>query len=215
MQGQGQCGHSQGPRAGADGRGAAGTCAAHGRPDADSGLGELPGDSGPPRGAGAELHPRAPTGVASLRDRSRTLWAPRGSQAPHLRCTCTHMAHSPGTRDLDDSPATRVTGEIGRVSNLQGPVLWGRSGLVSMTSEPHTPSCLASVSSTLPQPEEGRGRTYLQGPGCICPQRELGHWAWSWSGVGSPCTRIGRGSQWLSSTMPSMPEKVTKSPSRK
>lgn len=34
-----------------------------------------------------------------------------------------------------------------------------------------------------------------------------------WSEVGSPCTRMGRGAQPLSSTMPSMPEKVTKSPS--
>lgn len=33
--------------------------------------------------------------------------------------------------------------------------------------------------------------------------------------VGLPCTRIARGSQPLSSTMPSMPEKVTRSPSRK
>lgn len=33
--------------------------------------------------------------------------------------------------------------------------------------------------------------------------------------VGLPCTWIGRGSQPLSSTMPLMPEKVTKSPSQK
>jgi len=46
------------------------------------------------------------------------------------------MAHSLGFLDLSDSPTTQVTGENGRVPNLQGSVLWGRSSLVSMTSEP-------------------------------------------------------------------------------
>lgn len=55
---------------------------------------------------------------------------------PHLRCTCTHMAHSLGPLDLSDRPATQVTGESCCVPNLQCPILWGRSSLVSMTSEP-------------------------------------------------------------------------------
>jgi len=48
---------------------------------------------------------------------------PGAPKFPHLRCTCTHMAHSLGFLDLSDSPTTQVTGENGRVPNLQGSVL--------------------------------------------------------------------------------------------
>lgn len=91
----------------------------------------------------------------------------------------THMAHSRGSLDLSDSSATDVTGESRCVPNLQGPVLWGWvSSLVSVTPEPEflptPPSYLASVPLTSPQPEEGRGRTYPRGPGCVRPQGARG-----------------------------------------